>query len=122
MKTIVVKNKAELTVIIQSADTKADLNHLDVSKMTDMSDVFSNSKFNGDISKWDVSNVRDMSYMFKHSKFNGDISKWDVSKVKDMRRMFSIHRIYKGIETFEDYVKETKPIKNLGFYAKVLKL
>ena len=32
---------------------KSDLNHLDVSEVTNMSDMFKESQFNGDISKWD---------------------------------------------------------------------
>lgn len=79
----------------------ADLNHIDVSNVTDMSFVFcartitrkclgfEYDDINPDVSKWDVSNVTDMKYMFYYcEKFNCDISGWDVSNVKYMTYMF----------------------------------
>jgi len=75
---------------IDKLGNDADLNFLDVSGVTDMSNVFDGRRsFNGDISKWNVSNVTIMYDMFyKCEKFNGDLSNWDVSKVSKMGSMF----------------------------------
>ena len=67
-----------------------DISEWDVSNVKDMSYMFFDCKrFNSDLSKWNVSNVRDMSYMFYNCEyFDSDISNWDVSKVRDMRYAF----------------------------------
>ena len=84
------------TMLIEMINNNKDITHICTSKVTNMSQLFFNSKFNGkdrDISNWDVSNVTDMSKMFYNSEFNGkdrDISNWDVSNVTDMSRCFII--------------------------------
>ena len=65
-----------------------DISNWDVSKVTNMAGMFTNSVFNGDISNWDVSNVTTMEGMFKFSDFNQDIGGWDVSSVTNMSSMF----------------------------------
>ena len=83
-----VSDLTNLSNIFEYSDFNGDISKWDVSNATDMMCMFSDSKFNGDISKWDVRKVSDMSYMFFKSQFTGDISKWDVSRVTDMEEMF----------------------------------
>lgn len=90
---ITARDKKHLKQIINETIKKnginCNLNFIDVSNITDMSELFLLSYFNGDISKWNVSNVKNMKEMFCHSEFNGNISNWNVSNVKDMTAMFS---------------------------------
>ena len=92
--TLFPKTKDELKNMIEDEIFKngyrCSLNHIDVSEITDMSELFYWSKFNGDISEWDVSSVTNMSYMFYNSKFNGDISNWNVSNVTTMKEIFEL--------------------------------
>ena len=90
------KSKEELQDMIKKEvkenGNHCSLNHIDVSKITDMSSLFDDSElyyFKGDISSWDVSNVTSMKLMFFDCDFNGDLSDWDVSNVENMSGMFS---------------------------------
>ncbi|GHP01740.1 hypothetical protein PPROV_000049700 [Pycnococcus provasolii] len=89
-----------------------DISSWDVSKVTDMSNMFKGAQFDdGDwINAWDISNKKvqgmfdgsnfnkdisnwkfptDMSEMFKGARsFNSPIGNWDVSKVTNMKGMF----------------------------------
>ena len=86
---------------VEALGDKANLNWIDTSNVTNMSELFSGevlgaqNPFNGDISQWNVSNVTNMFSMFWKSKFNGDISGWDVSNVINMKRMF-MFSVFKG--------------------------
>jgi surface protein len=70
------------------------MNCWDVSKITDMSNIFSTeayyNDFNEPIECWNVSSVTNMSSMFYgRGSFNQPLDKWNVGRVTDMSAMFS---------------------------------
>ena len=70
----------------------AGYSNLCTTRVTDMSGLFYGfweyNSFNSDISFWDVSNVTTMENMFSQSLFNKPLESWDVSKVTNMSGMF----------------------------------
>ena len=85
------KNKEQLKQLINYAfkHNIYDLNFIDTSKITDMSELFININHNFDVSSWDVSNVTDMDNMFVNcKKFNCDLSDWDISNITRWKNMF----------------------------------
>ncbi len=87
------KTKNELKQLIEQElkeqGLDADLNFIDTSLITDMSELFWFNVGNVKIDNWDVSNVTDMSNMFcMCPNFDGDISKWNVSNVINYNCMF----------------------------------
>ena len=66
----------------------ANLNHIDVSEVTDMSYLFYRRTFNGNVSQWDISKVENMSWMFTGCSFDGDLESWKFLNDVDMGAMF----------------------------------
>ena len=80
-----------LNQLLKERGWEADLNDIDVSNITDFSELFLESEFDGDISMWNMTNAKYTDAMFYGSNFtgkNGDISNWDVSNIVNMRAMF----------------------------------
>lgn len=121
---IIAKDKKHLINLIyqkirshsKSYDEVLDLTDIDVSNITDMSNLFSgdmidayctddpierelihffNKPYSVNISSWDTGKVTDMSGMFESTKIKVDISHFDTSNVEDMSNMF-YHSTFDG--------------------------
>jgi surface protein len=90
-----VSRVTDMNNLFYGSQFQGNISNWDVSNVTDMNWMFFNSIFDGDISNWDVSNVTCMNSMFCNSQFAGDISDWDVSNVTNMNSMFA-YSIFKG--------------------------
>lgn len=80
---LVARNRQHLEELIDRASMwsgiHADLNHIDVTGIQDLSGLFMNKQFEGSVANWDVSNATNMGQMFKGSTFHGNLSGWTFS-------------------------------------------
>lgn len=66
-----------------------DISHWDVSKVTNMQNMFRGTAFNQPLNSWNVGNVTNMSEMFMDAKsFNQPIDNWNMQKVYTINQMF----------------------------------
>ena len=92
-----------LEKLIEERGQDANLNDIDVSKITSFGDYIKNGKYrdyygvfygldphNIKIDRWDVSNVENMDFTFDNCiNFNCDLSNWNVRNVNRMKYMFN---------------------------------
>ena len=88
------KDKDSLKALINIAlkhYNDCDLNFIDVSKITDMSELFKNSRYTAGVSRsgierWNISNVTNMVGMFAESDFAGDLRQWESKFAANVNR------------------------------------
>jgi surface protein len=69
------------------------INAWDMTKVSDVSYMFLNSKFNQDLSNWDLSNLTSLLGLFAGSDFNHpSINSWDMSTITSTSEMFFASR------------------------------
>ena len=66
-----------------------DLNHINLSQIDSLQEVFMDTNFTGDIAKWDTSRVENMDRLFQNCPFNGNISDWDTNALRTSSQMFN---------------------------------
>ena len=69
--------------------THGNIGDWDVSKVTDIHEIFKETTYNSPLNKWNVSNVTNMNRAFLDSSYNHPLNKWNVSNVTNMDSTFS---------------------------------
>ncbi len=94
-KIIIAENKADLRECIKEAlylqGADCDLNHIDISKVTDLSNLFADCTGQPDVSHWEVGHVRDMSGLFVRADYCGDLSAWRPQSLEKATTMLTRH-------------------------------
>lgn len=102
--------------LIEERGNEANLNDIDITKITNLTNLFNGTVWDGDISEWDVSNVTDMSYMFLYSYFTGkntDFSLWDISNVTNMMGMFQGSELSNKVKGLDKW--NIKNVNNISY-------
>lgn len=90
---VIINNRDELETQIQYEmsvrGTRCDLNHLDLTNVPYLGDLFRDSVFSGDISQWRMHDVQDARGMFANSMFDGDLSEWYIHPMMCIDGMFT---------------------------------
>ena len=81
---------------IRDKGTHCDLNHIDVSGVTELRGLFAGSDFDGDVSQWDVAGVTNFASVFAQCPFAGDLSKWNTRSAVTMQQMFHSNARFQG--------------------------
>ncbi|WP_159737177.1 BspA family leucine-rich repeat surface protein [Vibrio atypicus] len=89
-------DRSQLDSFISNPATKdRELQFMNVSQITNFNSLFNGKTLTADISGWDVSKGTDFSYMFSDTKsFNFDISGWDTSKGTHFIGMFQYNQAF----------------------------
>ena len=94
------------------------LSNVDVSKTTDISDMFYNCRLLEDISpliNWNVSNVKNMISTFAFTGISdiSSLKNWDVSSVEDMNEMFYLCESLTSISDLSEW--DMKSLTRFGY-------
>jgi len=104
------KNVTDMSNMFSYSKFNHPLDSFNTSSVTNMSNMFYGSEFNHPLDSFDTSNVTDMNHMFYDSKFNHPLDSFDTSNVTDMRSMFSYSDFNHPLDSFD-----TSKIKNMSY-------
>ena len=96
-----------------------DISHWDVSKVTNMNNMFASTTFNKPLNNWDVGNVKHMYRMFYRSMYNHKLKNWNVSNVITMDAMFKGSQFKKNITGWD--IKKVKSLTDIFTNSRMAK-